>query len=313
MDVIYEVDEVDEITDSINSISLEQQLYASGYIQPNNTYSDMQSDIQYDLVEEMDALSIKDLPDFAKDQLVIDLFQHNLDIYDSSTIDKYEKKMYLDIPNVYCNGISYGLDDEDFIHTKLKLPSRIKYIINGNKEEADFAGESGIPSYVINFIEKNKINLNFYEIEVDSNNIYAKIIYIYQYINYYYNDLKYLSPLERINHMPNDMLIWVDNITTILRNTIDNSGISIDLNESNSNSNIYINTLDIFRESRNIKEDYVKSLIYGLNLIVCHLKMILNHHKTYQIPLYRMDETHINKFFNILNNLCIIMIYIKLV
>ena len=313
MDVIYEVDEVDEITDSINSISLEQQLYASGYIQPNNTYSDMQSDIQYDLVEEMDALSIKDLPDFAKDQLVIDLFQHNLDIYDSSTIDKYEKKMYLDIPNVYCNGISYGLDDEDFIHTKLKLPSRIKYIINGNKEEADFAGESGIPSYVINFIEKNKINLNFYEIEVDSNNIYAKIIYIYQYINYYYNDLKYLSPLERINHMPNDMLIWVDNITTILRNTIDNSGISIDLNESNSNSNIYINTLDIFRESRNIKEDYVKSLIYGLNLIVCHLKMILNHHKTYQIPLYRMDETHIDKFFNILNNLCIIMIYIKLV
>ena len=313
MDVIYEVDEVDEITDSINSISLEQQLYASGYIQPNNTYSDMQSDIQYDLVEEMDALSIKDLPDFAKDQLVIDLFQHNLDIYDSSTIDKYEKKMYLDIPNVYCNGISYGLDDEDFIHTKLKLPTRIKYIINGNKEEADFAGESGIPSYVINFIEKNKINLNFYEIEVDSNNIYAKIIYIYQYINYYYNDLKYLSPLERINHMPNDMLIWVDNITTILRNTIDNSGISIDLNESNSNSNIYINTLDIFRESRNIKEDYVKSLIYGLNLIVCHLKMILNHHKTYQIPLYRMDETHINKFFNILNNLCIIMIYIKLV
>ena len=313
MDVIYEVDEVDEITDSINSISLEQQLYASGYIQPNNTYSDMQSDIQYDLVEEMDALSIKDLPDFAKDQLVIDLFQHNLDIYDSSTIDKYEKKMYLDIPNVYCNGISYGLDDEDFIHTKLKLPSRIKYIINGNKEEADFAGESGIPSYVINFIEKNKINLNFYEIEVDSNNIYAKIIYIYQYINYYYNDLKYLSPLERINHIPNDMLIWVDNITTILRNTIDNSGISIDLNESNSNSNIYINTLDIFRESRNIKEDYVKSLIYGLNLIVCHLKMILNHHKTYQIPLYRMDETHINKFFNILNNLCIIMIYIKLV
>ena len=121
MDVIYEVDEVDEITDSINSISLEQQLYASGYIQPNNTYSDMQSDIQYDLVEEMDALSIKDLPDFAKDQLVIDLFQHNLDIYDSSTIDKYEKKMYLDIPNVYCNGISYGLDDEDFINSYLTL------------------------------------------------------------------------------------------------------------------------------------------------------------------------------------------------
>ena len=326
MDVIYEVDEVDEIyeiSNSVNSMSLEeQQLYASGYIQ--NVQSDIQTDIQndiqtyidYNIVEEMDTLSIKDLPDFAKEPLIIDLFQHNLDIYDSSTIDKYEKKMYLDIPNVYCNGISYGLDDEDFIHTKLKLPSRIKYIINGNKEEADFAGESGIPSYVINFIEKYKININFGEIDVDSNNIYAKIIYIYQYINYYYNDLKYLSPLDRINHMPDDMLIWVDNITTILRNTIDNSGISIDLNdtnESNNNSNIYINSLDIFRESRNIKEDYVKSLIYGLNLTVCHLKMILNHYKKYQIPLYRMEEAHINKFFNILNNLCIIMIFIKLV
>ena len=99
MDVIYEVDEVDEITDSINSISLEQQLYASGYIQnmQSNMHMQFEMDMQSDMIAEMDALSIKDLPDFAKDQLIIDLFQHNLDIYDSGTIDKYEKKMYLDI------------------------------------------------------------------------------------------------------------------------------------------------------------------------------------------------------------------------
>ena len=295
--------DVMELTETLNTMSLDTQthLYSqSGYIYPN----EIQSNIHDNIVKEMDGMSIKDLPDFAKDPLVIDLFQHNVDIYDNSIIDKYERKMYLDIPNVYCNGIAYGLDDEDFIYAKLKLPEHLKDIING---------ELGLPSYVNNFIDKNKIIINYGEIDINPNNIYAKIIYIYQYINYYYNDLKYLSPLERINHMPNDMLIWVDNITTILRNTIDNSGISIDLNESNSNSNIYINTLDIFRESRNIKEDYVKSLIYGLNLTVCHLKMILNHHKTYQIPLYRMEEAHINKFFNILNNLCIIMIFIKFV
>ena len=322
--------DVMELTETINTMSLdsqEQSIYYShsGYIQPNIMYDEMQSDIQYDLVKEMDGLSIANLPDFAKDPLVIDLFQHNVDIYDSSIIDKYEKKMYLDIPNVYCNGIAYGLDDEDFIYTKLKLPERIKYIINGNQEDTDLLESgisSGIPLYVINFIEKNKIIINFGELDVDSNNIYAKIIYIYQYINYYYNDLKYLPPIDRINHMPNELLIWVDNIITILRNTIDKLGISIDLNDSNDsndsnelniNINININSLDIFRESRNIKEDYIKSLIYGLNLTVCHLKMILNHYKTYQISLYRMEEAHINKFFNILNNLCIIMIFIKLV
>ena len=308
--------DVMELTETINTMSLDSQEQSryyshSGYIQ--NEKSNIQSNIHDDIVEEMDGLSIANLPDFAKDPLVIDLFQHNVDIYDNSITDKYERKMYLDIPNVYCNGITYGLDDEDFIHTKLKLPSRIIYIING---------ELGIPSYVINFIEKNKIIINFGEIYMESNNIYAKIIYIYQYINYYYNDLKYLPPIDRINHMPNELLIWVDNIITILRNTIDKSEISIDLNDSNDsndsnelniNINININSLDIFRESRNIKEDYIKSLIYGLNLTVCHLKMILNHYKKYQIPLYRMEEAHINKFFNILNNLCIIMIFIKLV
>ena len=302
--------DVMDLSETLNTMSLESQEQSryylhSGYIQPNNTYSDMQSDIHYNLVEEMDALSVKDLPDFAKDPLVIDLFQHNVDIYDNSMINKYERKMYLDIPNVYCNGIAYGLDDEDFIYAKLKLPERLKDIING---------ELDLPSYVINFIEKNKIIINFGEIDINPNNIYAKIIYIYQYINYYYNDLKYLPPIDRINHMPNELLIWVDNIITILRNNIDNQynqychGIFEKLN-----TNIDINSLDIFRESRNIKEDYIKSLIYGLNLTVCHLKMILNHHKTYQIPLYRMEEAHINKFFNILNNLCIIMIFIKFV
>jgi len=256
----------------------------------------------------MDTLSIKDLPDYVKDPLVIDLFQHNLDIYDSSIIDKYEKKKCLDIPNVYCNGIAYGLDDEDFIYAKLKLTTYMKYVINGNKDDIELNGLSGIPSYVINFLETNNINLDYGEISIDSNKIYGKIIYIYQYVNYYYKDLNYLTPLDRINHMPNDILIWVDNIITILRNTIDSSGLNISSYEIIGN----INSLDIFRESRNIKEDYVKSLIYGLNLIVCHLKMILNHHKTHQIPLYRMEEAHINKFFNILNNLCIIMIYIKL-
>ena len=317
---LTEIAELIEQTKLIITTSNTHSHSHSGYIQPNIIYddikSDMQADMQYDIgktIDSMDALSIKDLPDYVKNSLVIDLFQHNLDIYDTNLIDKYEKKMYLDIPNVYCNGIPYGLDDEDFIYAKLKLPERLKSIING---------ELGIPSYVINFIEKNKIIINFGEIDSDPNNIYAKIIYIYQYINYYYNDLKYLPPIDRINHMPNELLIWVDNIITILRNTIDKLGISIDLNDSNDsndsnelniNINININSLDIFRESRNIKEDYVKSLIYGLNLTVCHLKMILNHHKTYQIPLYRMEEAHINKFFNILNNLCIIMIFIKFV
>ena len=305
-----------ELSKTLNTMSLDTQTHLhlylqSGYIQPNNTLqNDTQTNIEYNMIKDMDALSIKDLPDFAKDSLVIDLFQHNLDIYDTNLIDKYEKKMYLDIPNVYCNGIPYGLDDEDFIYAKLKLPERIKYIING---------ELGIPSYVINFIEKNKIIINFGEIDSDPNNIYAKIIYIYQYINYYYNDLKYLPPIDRINHMPNELLIWVDNIITILRNNIDNQyfqDISEKLNtniDTNIDTNIKINSLDIFRESRNIKEDYVKSLIYGLNLTVCHLKMILNHHKIHQIPLYRMQEDHIYKFFNVLNNLCIIMIFIKLV
>ena len=56
---------------------------------------------------------------------------------------------------------------------------------------------------------------------------------------------------------------------------------------------------------------YFKDLVYGMSLCVCHLKMILNHHSARQINFWDMEEKYIGKFFRVLNNLCIMVIYMK--
>jgi hypothetical protein len=91
--------------------------------------------------------------------------------------------------------------------------------------------------------------------------------------------------------MPPEFMNWISNVLKILLKHIN----------INPDSKIY--------ESTNV---YFKELLYGLNLLICHIKMTINHHSVMNIPIYNMCHKKIDKFFTNVNNMCIIMILLKL-
>jgi len=210
---------------------------------------------------------------FANDTtLMKELFENNLDVYD-------EKDYYLElgVPNLYCKKY---FDDEDFIYAKIKLSDAEDINLN-----------------VIDYITTMGIMIDFSENTLDTHKIYAKTLCLYQYANSYFTSLSNMRPVERIKHIPADMLSWIDNIVGTMKYILDNNL----FNYSKENGN----------KNNNIEEEYFNELIYGLKLTVCHLKMILNHYRILRIHVYNMEEKHIKKMFKVLNNMCIIIIYLR--
>jgi hypothetical protein len=207
---------------------------------------------------------------YMDDELTSALFQDNLDIYEGDN-----HMLELGVPNVRC---SKYYDDEDFIYARMKFSEDLKIDIDFN---------------VINYLTQNNIMLDFSEQTLDNQKIYAKILYVYQFVSTYYSSLSHLQPLDRIKHMPRDLLVWVDNLVITLR---------------------YILDKDLFNyniANTDVEEEYYNELVYGLNLTICHLKMLLNHYRVLNIPIYNMEEKHIKKLFKVLNNMCVIMIFFR--
>ena len=59
-----------------------------------------------------------------------------------------------------------------------------------------------------------------------------------------------------------------------------------------------------------IEDVYFKELCYGLKIITHELHLLLNHYTSYS--LWNLEEKHIKRFFKITNNMCIIIIFMKL-
>lgn len=239
------------------------------------------------LINKMEDCDISD-EDF-QTQLETELFQNNFDVYDKS--NENIRKVCLDVPNTFAKERQCVCDDEDYIYGVLSLPIEISNIIINY-------GKQSVQEYVLNFIIENNININYNEKIYSLDNIYGKVIYIYQFVDYYYTTLKHITPQQRITHLPDNMLLWVDNVITLMK-----QGFSMNMIKYNGYQNEYIN----------IKEEYFNELLYGLNLCVCHLKMIVNHCHNRHIQMWSMDDKHIEKFFRVLNNLCIIIIFMKMV
>jgi len=272
----------------------------------SSEYTSSDSSITDTIISDMQMLSINE-----KTELMSDLFDNNLDIYsvysdmkdsimsniDPTEYDTYKNPIYFKyniirvlgvcgIPNEYCNGADF--DDEDFIYNRFKLSENLSYLVRNDNTVQE------IDNSIINFAE------NIISPEI----VYYKILYIYQFVHYYYTSLKTLPLKKRITHLPHEFTLWVDNIISIIRQTINigsmQSSLCIYQYEKNTKYNIPQNY-----------EQYFKDLVYGLNLCVCHLKMILNYNKSKQINFWDMEEKNIENLFRILNNICIIVIYMK--
>jgi hypothetical protein len=146
--------------------------------------------------------------------------------------------------------------------------------------------------------------INFSDNTISPENVYYKILYIYQFVHYFHTSLKPLKIKRRIMHLPQEFLLWVDNIVSIIRNTIN-------ITDMNSSLCVYQNDKNSINYIMSNLSSYFKDLVYGMSLCICHLKMLLNHHRMRKIHFWDMEEKYIKNFFRILNNLCIIVIYMK--
>jgi hypothetical protein len=142
-----------------------------------------------------------------KSELMYDLFDNNLDIYsvysDMKDIIKSKKdpteyntdfnSIYYKyniirvigvngIPNEYCNGEDF--DDEDFIYNRFKLSDNLSYLVHNDNTVQE------IDTCIINFTDDI----------ISPENVYYKILYIYQFVHYYYTTLNELKPKVRLNH-----------------------------------------------------------------------------------------------------------------
>jgi len=202
----------------------------------------------------------------------------NSDVYNKN--NKYSVLRCLSIPNR--QNTKY-IDDEDYIYMFLDMPKNIKHILHHKQK---------IQDYVINYITTRNIIINYNETFFTEDIIIAKTLYIYQYVHYYYNNLIHLNCNERVFQLPNEFLDWITNLIILIKFGLDNDMINSNLYESNEN-------------------EYVNELIFGLNLATCQLKMLINHCKIYKSPLHSLEKQYLKKFFRILNNICVIMLFIN--
>jgi hypothetical protein len=164
-------------------------------------------------------------------------------------------------------------DDEDFIYARLSLPDTIT-----NR----FTQYTSFQEYVFDYIVKANRSLDFTQ---KNDAIYEKTIYIYQYI-----DALPTKAQSIHEYIPPDLFQWTSNLIMCIRTHLD------------------INPLNA--KYSNLHKHHCE-LLYGLNVAIEHLKMIIKHHDTLNLPANKMKTEYIAKFMRVLANLCLIIIYMR--
>jgi hypothetical protein len=266
------------------------------------------------LAEEMSALDIDITPitnqervEYLASPIIKDIFRDGLDIYNPE--DKY---VILGVPNVYC---SKYFDDEDFIYARMKFsdsldeeldlnhvsyPLTVQRFLKLSLSDYTDSGENLNVSTCKSAtcitsptdIQIHKLSITPLDLCLHPNTIFAKILYLYQHTQTYYTSLRHLRPLERVARLPIDLLEWINNTITIIRYILDNNLFNYTPNQ--------LITKRMFNE-----------LCYGLNLIICHARLLCNHYYNQKV-LRDMEEKHLKKIMRMANNMCVIMIYFKL-
>lgn len=198
------------------------------------------------------------------------IFDDGLDIYDENTNMKL-----LGVPNLYCK---MYFDDEDFIYARLKLTY-------GDTSSGDIYSNTSKDIIDISKLCINDKTYNYLQ------TINQNINYLFHYVNIYYSDLKHFRPLERVYNLPGDYLQYLDSLVVNIKYMLDKDIFKYIEND--------IFTLEMFNE-----------LLYGLQLITCHIKMLCNHYCMHGKTLKNMEEQHIKKIMRLANNLCVVMIFL---
>lgn len=209
------------------------------------------------------------------DKLAIRVFQNGFDPYSSE--DPNERQILRGQPNIY--GSKY-FDDEDFVYCRIGLADGILDNLN-----LDIVWLSNEFNVVLDYsVDSGDLTNN--------EELYIKVVNIWHYVNAYYTSLSSIRPRERIKQMPADLLSWVDNTVNILNYLLDIGWFIMP---------------DNYPTDLKIDPTMYDEIINGLKLSITHIKMLINH---YRIRGDILDDTHIPKLFRLMNNMCIIVIYL---
>jgi len=214
--------------------------------------------------------------------MIQEIFNNNMDIYGSS-VSRQERFIILEVPNIRCSGRYY--DDEDFIYARMKFADGVEVDNLVNLDYITYQMQHGI-----------NIHSSGGEVDINPSKIMAMVLYLFQHTSAYYTSLRHLQPLERVKYLPVDLLNCVRDITSALRWLLD---------------------MDMFQYQPNedIPADMFEELKYGIGLIACHARVICNHYKAMGLNLGdgEIEEKHLKKLMRLVNNICVIMIYFKMV
>jgi hypothetical protein len=319
---------MDIIEKTMESLSLINDSVMQTDMQQGDMQQGDMQDTTDNIINDMKSLSLDDAKHFR-----IDLFEHHMDIYSAypsnydtipeiqnENIHKY-KKLALGIPNVFCNKY---FDDEDFIYSHLifedkddfKNSNSLQLYVDdedyymNDKYENENENENDNSSNTI--YEPDYTLVNFAETIYTPNTISAKVHYIYQFVKFYYSKTLYLlKPSQRVKHLPDTFIQWIDNLICIIRKVIDERENLEKENYKQTQMQNQIQNQLFYINQKTITKDYFDELHYGLGLTVCHLKMIINHHKFCKLHFWLMQEKYIEKLFTILHNLCVIVMFMN--
>ena len=174
----------------------------------------------------------------------------------------------------------------------------------------------------LQYIKSHKLIINFSDNSQDAKHIYAKVLYIYQCVKMYYNSYDIVFPVNKVLHMPSELFeiinILIDNIKDIIiHNIIPNlEPYNIPTSTSTSTStSTYRHNKHNKNNKNNIdnKNDihiYDNEILYGLQLILCQIKLLINYYKSLHIYiLSKMSNKDISSMFRLLHNMSTIIIY----
>lgn len=207
------------------------------------------------------------------------------------------KYLPLEVPNEFC--YKY-FDDEDYVYFTLRIPEDILQHISNiplGTCENEVELFQKISIMLKNVIDNNNADMicdinkssYYYKYEFLNNEIY------YQIINIYVNVLKFYYNINTTNIL--NWSIFGNNLNQILDDIFERMRAEI--------------CFSYLEDNYKCLDRIHKELVYGLRLIMNQMDVIRNFYRKHNLAFQTYNIKHQNRFIRLLNNFCVLMIFLK--
>ena len=275
--------EINNISNSLNNVNLSSQSVV--------TNQDFQASQNYQANQDLQANQNLQAYNPTLDTRTIDNYidssiEENL--YNTTSEHKY---LPLEVRNYYSTKY---FDDEDFIYFNLSIQPYLlnnKFYAKYNQYEDKF---DNLICYYRELLEKlpneEMLNIDTYKKLVS---IYLVVLEFYKVI-YNCND----GDINGASNFPNAIKLFNNDMIKEIVSIINYLYEEIDL-DCDSENNTHFSIME-------------KEIIFGIRLITSHINIIVNFYSSNNINFENYKDYHQVRLIRLINNLCVVMIFIKL-